>query len=315
MSFRRAVEMTGTSILLFATAALIATSGCSGGGTSSGTGGAPGTGGNKGIGGHVGAGGMNGTAGAGMGGGAVMPTCTPIAADANNPVIDDFSNGTTNFGDGTTTVSGTLLQFNGAAPDLGTGAWVIDQDVTGYGDSGVGIDFQSCPESDMSAFTGLAFDIAGVITAAASTPADGGVPAQRVSFQVSTAEDDVASNYDSQSNFAPSFGQCVPVSGNQYDNTCTTPQVNVPIAAGPTLVTKSFLWSQITGGKGMPNGRATPNPAKITHLRWIFPFDGMTPFHIKLTIDNVRGLTAGGTPDSGTPPPPPADAATDAPTD
>jgi hypothetical protein len=307
MSFRRAVEMTGTSILLFATAALIATTGCSSGGGSSGTGGAPGTGG-KGIGGHVGAGGMNGTAGAGMGGGAVMPTCTPITADGNHPVIMDFNDPTMiTFGDGTSTVTGTLLQFNGATPDQTGGTWNIDQQVTGYGEAGVGMDFLTCPEVDMSAFTGLAFDISGQITAQMDGVDAGTLPAQNVFFQVSTAEDDVASNFDSTGNFAPSFGQCVPTS-NQYDGSCATPSKTVAITAG-ALVPQSFMWSQITGGKGQPNGRTTPNPAKITHIRWIFPYNGVVPFHIKLTIDNFRGLTAGGTPDSGTPPPP-ADAAT-----
>jgi hypothetical protein len=174
--------------------------------------------------------------------------------------------------------------------------------VTGYGEAGVGIDFQTCPEVDMSAFTGLAFDIAGVVTPQMDGVDAGTLPAQSVFFQVSTAEDDVASNYDSQANFAPSFGQCVPTS-NQYDGSCATPSATVPLTPGPTLVTKSFTWSQITGGKGMPNGRSTPNPAKITHIRWIFPYNGVVPFHIKLTIDNFRGLTAGGTTtDSGTTP-------------
>jgi len=162
----------------------------------------------------------------------------------------------------------------------------------------------------MSAFMGLGFDISGQITPQMDGVDAGTLPGQQVFFQVSTAEDDVASNYDSQGNFAPSFGQCVPTSGNQYDGSCATPSKTVLIAPG-TPVAQSFLWSQIMGGKGQPNGRTTPNPAKITHIRWIFPFNGVVPFHIKLTIDNFRGLTAGGTPDSGTPPPPPADAATD----
>ena len=67
---------------------------------------------------------MNGTAGAGMGGGAVMPTCTPISADVNHPVITDFNDPTMiTFGDGSTTVTGTLLQFNGATPDQTGGTW------------------------------------------------------------------------------------------------------------------------------------------------------------------------------------------------
>jgi hypothetical protein len=308
MSFRRAVEMTGTSILLFATAALIATTGCSSGGGSSGTGGAPGTGGH-GTGGHVATGGATGTGGSGMGGGAVMPTCIPITADGNHPVIMDFSDPSIiTFGDNATTVTGTLLQFNGMMPDQTGGTWNFDGQVTGYGEAGIGIDFQTCPEVDMSAFTGLAFDIAGVITPQTDGVDAGTLPAQAVFFQVSTAEDDVASNFDAQGSFAPSFGLCTPVS-NQYDGTCTTPSVTVALTPGPTLVTKSYTWSQITGGKGMPSGRATPNPAKITHIRWIFPYNGVVPFHMKLTLDNFRGLTAGGTPDSGTPPPP-ADAAT-----
>jgi hypothetical protein len=247
-----------------------------------------------------------------MGGGAVMPTCTPITADVNHPVIMDFNDPTViTFGDGSSTVTGTLLQFNGATPDQTNGTWNIDQDVTGYGEAGVGIDFLTCPEVDMSAFTGLAFDIAGQITPQMAGVDAGTIPAQNVFFQVSTAEDDVASNFDSTGNFAPSFGQCVPTTGNQYDGSCATPSVTVPLTPGPTLATVSKTWSQITGGKGQPNGRTTPNPAKITHIRWIFPFNGVVPFHIKLTIDNFRGLTAGGgTPDSGTPPPP-ADAATD----
>jgi len=307
MSFRRAVEMTGTSILLFATAALIATSGCSSGGGTSGTGGAPGSGGH-GTGGHLGTGGA-GTAGSGMGGGAVMPTCTPITADVNHPVIMDFNDPTViTFGDGASTVTGTLLQFNGMTPDQTGGTWNIDQQVTGYGEAGVGIDFLTCPMVDMSAFMGLGFDISGQITPQMDGVDAGTLPGQQVFFQVSTAEDDVASNYDSQGNFAPSFGQCVPTSGNQYDGSCATPSKTVLIAPG-TPVAQSFLWSQIMGGKGQPNGRTTPNPAKITHIRWIFPFNGVVPFHIKLTIDNFHGVTAGGTPDSGTPPPP-ADAAT-----
>ncbi len=305
MSFRRAVEMTGTSILLFATAALIAT-GCSSGSGTPGTGGAPGTGGHA-TGGHVGSGGATGAGGVtGMGGGAAMPTCTPLPADPTMPVLYDFNDmSSINFGT-PTTVQGTLAPFNGATPNLATGAWVIDQDVTGYGDAGVTIDILTCNKVDFSAFTGIAFDIAGVITPQMAGVDAGALPPQELFFQVGTAPDDVASNFDSQNNFAASWGTCVPATGNQYDGSCASPSVTVGFAPGPTLVTKSYLWNQITGGKP----RGAPDPTQITRFSFIFPYNvGNVPtaFHINLTLDNIR-LLGGTATDAGSPP---SDAATD----
>jgi hypothetical protein len=313
MSFRRAVETTGTLTLLFATAALIAT-GCGGGSSGgNGTGGTPGTGGH-GTGGHVGVGGAPGTAGSGMGGSAVMPTCTPLPA--TTALLTDFSDPTmTGFGDNSTTLTGIISMFDGSAVNVATGAWTIDQEVTGYGNTGARIDFGGCPKADLSAYTGIQFDIAGQVTPpAAGGPDAGPLPPQQISLQVVTAQDSVASNFDAQNSYAATFGTCVPTGGNQYDGTCTTPSVNVPIASG-TPVTKSFLWTQIAGGKGQPGGRATPDPSQILGFAFIFPYNGVVPFHITLTIDNIRLTTGSGTTtDSGTSTDtatPPADAATD----
>ena len=315
MSFRRAVETTGISTLLFATAALIAT-GCSSGSGSSGSGGTSGSGGKTGTGGKIGIGGSNGTGG-GTGGSAAMPTCTPAPVDPNMPVIYDFTDMTTiNFGTAPNW-TGTLAPFNQAAPMLINGTSVIDQAVTGYGDAGVTIDILSCNKADLSAFTGIAFDIAGVITPQTDGVDAGALPPQELFFQVGTAPDDVASNYDSQNNFMPSWGTCIPATGNQYDGTCASPSVTVNFAPGPTLVTKSYLWSQIGGGKV----RGTPDPTQITRFSFIFPYNVgnvPTPFHINLTLDNIRLLTAGGTTTDGgtdTTTPPPVDAAPDTATD
>ena len=198
------------------------------------------------------------------------------------PVLFDFNDMTsTTFGNFSTNFSGTLYMFSGIV-DVSTGAWVINQDVTGYGDAGATLSIAVCPKADLSAFTGIAFDIAGVITPQMAGVDAGALPPQQITFQVGTAQDDVASNFDGQNMNAPSFGTCVPTTGNQYDGTCSSPSATVPLTPGPTLVTKSFLWSQITGGKGQPGGRATPDPTQITRFSWIFPYNGMTPFHINL---------------------------------
>ena len=311
MSFRRAVEMTGTSILLFATAALIATSGCSSGGGSSGSGGAPGTGGKTtSTGGKTGSGGATGAGGVGTGGSSAMPTCTPLPADPNMPVLLNFDDMTSfAFGDFSTVFSGSLSLFAGTPPDVSTGAWVIDQDVTGFGNTGAALQILPCQKADLSAFTGIGFDVSGSITPQMAGVDAGPIPPNQLYFQVSTAADDVASNYDAQNNYAPSFGTCVPLQGNQYDGSCASPQVTVQFAPG-TPVAKSWTWSQIAGGKGQPSGRATPDPTAITRLSWIFPYNfgnNQVPFHIHLTIDNIHLTTAGGgtpdassTPDTGT---------------
>jgi hypothetical protein len=257
---------------------------------------------------------VTGAGGAGMGGSAAMPTCTPLPADPTMPVLYNFDDMTSiNFGT-STTANGTLAMFTGMAPNVSTGAWVIDQDVTGYGDAGITIQILSCAKADFSAFTGIAFDISGTITPQMAGVDAGALPPQEVFFQVGTAPDDPASNFDSTHNFAPGWGTCVPVSGNQYDGTCASPSVTIPLT--PTTVTKTYLWSQI--GSGKPRG--TPDPTQITLFSWIFPYNAgniPTPFHVNATIDNIRLLTAGGTTDAGTDTttPPPVDAAADTATD
>ena len=305
MSFRRAATVTGTSIFLLASATLIA-AGCGSSGTASGLGGSTGSGG-KGTGGKatggVSGGGSGGVTGAG--GGAVMPSCTPLSpTDTTMPVLFDFNDMTsTSFGDYTTTFTGNLFTFNGAPIDVSTGAWKVSQNVTGFGDVGLVLAFPPCNKVDLSMFTGIQFDVSGTYTAMDPTVDAGIIPAPNLTLSVGTPQDEVNSVYDNQNQNAPTWGTCVPTGGNQYDGSCADPAKTFALTT--TLTTQSFLWTAIAGGKGQPGGRSTPDPTQITAIRWFMPYNNVS-YHAEITIDNIRLMT-------GTTPPP-VDAGVDVPT-
>jgi hypothetical protein len=304
MSFRNAAKVAGTSLFIFFASVALAVTGCSSGSNGGGGTGGSGAGGKvAGAGGKVGGVGGSGMGGlTGAGGSPQTPACTPFMADPTMGLLFDFTDPTkTSFGDYQTMFSGSLFTFNQAAVDASTGAWHIVQDVTDYGNAGLGLGFL-CEKADLSAFTGVAFDVAGTYTVMAGTGDAGAPPPNSFTFSVGTSPDDVNSLFNSG---MPTWGTCVPTSGNQYDGSCASPSRAVALTAGPTLVTQSFTWAQISGGKGQPNGRATPDPTQISGIRWLLPWSGAAsaPYHVDMSIDNIRLTTAGGGgTDSGTTP-------------
>ena len=69
----------------------------------------------------------------------------------------------------------------------------------------------------MSNYSGLSFDIQGTFTG--NGMGDGGVPAASVTMTVGDAQTDVDSAHNST---PPTWGTCVPATGNQYDGTCAS---------------------------------------------------------------------------------------------
>jgi hypothetical protein len=311
MSFSRAATLTSTSILLFASAALIAVGCGSTGTTPAGTGGSVGTGGSGGhaTGGKTGSGGLTGSGGAG-GAAPIFPTCTPVTADMAN--ILDFSvvaagAAQAQFGDFFSTFSGGTFQYPTAdatvtPPAIGltsdfTGLnWHITGTVANY--SGFGL-YLFC-KSNVSAFTGIQFDIAG--TFAANGVGDGGAPPARVTMGIATPPDDLNSALSGTVN----WGTCLA--------NCTDPTHSVSLSA--TTTTMTLPWAMFAGGA--PVGLA--DPTQITSIYFTLPWSGTSAqYTVDITLDNIM-FTGGppsdaatSTPDAGvdTAAPPASDAAAD----
>ncbi len=285
MSFGRAATVTGTSIFLFASLALVIT-GCGGGSSKTGTGGATGTGG-QGTGGH-GTGG-HGTGGTVVDAGPIFPSCTPVVA--NTALILDFANVTdptqARFGIYGTTFAGGTYQYPGAITSAFTGMnWHLTGTVGDY--SGFGL-YLSC-KSDVSAFTGIQLDIGGTFS-----DSDGGISAARVTMGVGTSADEFDTAHAAM---PPTWGTCT--------TGCSSPSRNVPISATSTTVMAP--WSSFVGG--MPVG--LPDPTQLLSVFFSFPWSGtQTPYTVDITIDNIMfmgGTTT--TPDGDTADTAPADVGT-----
>ena len=283
MSFRRAATVTGTSILLFASAALVAT-GCGGGSTTkTGTGGATG-GGGQGSGGH-GTGGM-GTGGVVVDAGPVFPNCTPFVA--NTALILDFTTvpnpSQATFGVYNTSFNGGTYQYPAAIAATFTGMnWHMTGTVGDY--SGFGLYLQC--KSDVSAFTGIQFDIGGTFAGG-----DGGTSAAHVTMNIGNPVDELDTAHASM---PPTWGTCT--AG------CAAPTRDVLIPA--TSATVTAPWTSFGGGT--PVGSL--DPTQILYVAFAFPWSGtMTPYTVDITIDNIMFM--GGTPPDGGTPDAPADVAT-----
>src|SRR5215468_6900215 len=173
-----------------------------------------GRGGSVGTAGTTGSGGASGSAGAG--GGSGFPACTPVIVPVTDANVLDFTG--TSGAQATFMYGGTFIYPDaGLQPDLMgissdvTGSWHVTGLVRNY--SGFGL-YLSC-KLDLSAFSGLQFDIKG--TFAGNGMGDGGAPAASVTLNVGDAPTDVDSAHNAS---PPSWGTCVPATGNQYDGTC-----------------------------------------------------------------------------------------------
>jgi hypothetical protein len=202
------------------------------------------------------------------------------AADAGAPVAN------VTFGDFATTLSGGLFTYPNAvgdpyavSSDFSTSEWHVSGNVGNY--SGFGLFFTGCNRIDASDYAGISFTIRGNVAMSGS-----------VTFSVGTSADDISFLWlNSQPTppsplAAPNSGRCIPAMG-QYDGSCATPSLVVPVTPTETLV--EVRWADLTGG----SPAATPNPEEITDIRWILPTPGgagttnPTPYAADLYIDDL----------------------------
>jgi hypothetical protein len=275
MFFKTVATIARLSLLLIPVAAATAAS-CG----DSGSGGAGGSAGTSGSGGTTGTG--------GTGGGNTLPTCTPVAvpvADANVLDFTSLQGAAATFMYGGTFIypdAGLQADLKGLTSDISTGNWHVTGLVRNY--SGIGL-YLSC-KLDLSAFTGIQFDVSGMFTATGM--GDGGVPAASLTLNVGDAPTDVDTAHNAM---PPSWGTCVPATGNQYDGTCQSASKALPLTTSVT--TQMVRWSDLTGGKKVGGSNLSPDPTQITSIAWVLPWsgDGSAQYMVDITVDNIKFMT------------------------
>jgi len=271
--------------LLLAPVALVAAVDCgSSDSNPTGTAGSSGTAGNAGT---------TGSGGSGGSSSGNFPACSPVMVQTGMASIMDFTS---------LTGAATTFQINGAmgggtfiypdknseadqmglTSDVSGGNWHITGLVKKY--AGVGL-YLTC-KTDMSGYTGLAFDIQGTFTG--NGMGDGGVPAASLTMTVGDAQTDVDSAHNST---PPTWGTCVPATGNQYDGTCASASKAIPLTGAP--VTQMVRWTDLTGGKKVGASNLSPDPTQVTSIAWALPWpgDGAAQYTVDITIDNIKFIT------------------------
>lgn len=200
-------------------------------------------------------------------------------------VLDFATAGKTTFDYGGTFIypdAGMAADLMGLTSDASMGDWHITGLVRNY--SGFGL-YLSC-KLDLSAFTGIQFDIKGTFTS--NGMGDGGAPASSVTMSVGDAQTDVDSAHNAT---PPTWGTCVPATGNQYDGTCASASKAIPLTA--TSVTQMVRWTDLTGGKKVGSTNLSPDPAQITSIAWTVPWagPGAGQYTIDITVDNIKFMT------------------------
>jgi hypothetical protein len=223
----------------------------------------------------------------GVGGNPGPPACTPTTVASAS--ILDFTSGTSSFGTFNGVVfsggtysypgpsSGTCDPASYYCSDYAGMNWHMTGLVKDY--SGFGLYFMC--KTSVTPYTGIQFDISGTFTG--NGMGTGTVPSPSVTFNVGTPADDVAAQYTSTPT-TPSWGACIPTTGNQYDGSCAAPSQVIPLSATPTTV--MVPWSGFTTGKPSP----TPDPANITSFSWALPWTGAgaAQYTVDITVDNIK---------------------------
>jgi hypothetical protein len=225
---------------------------------------------------------------------ALITDFTPAAAAADAGAPDagaaPAATGVT-FGDFTTTLSGGTFTYPNAVTDpyvvnsdVSDGQWHISGNIGNY--SGFGLYFTGCNRVDASAYAGISFKIRGSLGMG-----------NGVTFSVGTSGDDISYLWLNSQPTPPNplaaanSGRCLPAM-NQYDGTCATPSLIVPVAA--TEATIEVRWAQLLGGR--PS--ASVDPAEITDIRWVLPTPAgagttsPTTYAADLYIDDLTFITS-----------------------
>lgn len=272
--------------LLLAPVALVAAVDC---GSSDNT--TTGTAGTSGTAGHAGTTGSGGSGGSSSGN---FPACSPVMVQTGMASLMDFTalsgasstfqiNGAMGGGTFIYPDAGTEADQMGLTSDVSGGNWHITGLVKKY--AGIGL-YITCKKMDMSAYAGLAFDIQGAFTG--NGVGTGSVPAASVTMTVGDAPTDVDSAHAAD---PPTWGTCVPATGNQYDGTCASASKAIPLTSAP--VTQMVHWTDLTGGKKVGGSNLSPDPTQITSIAWALPWsgDGSAQYTVDITIDNIKLIT------------------------
>ncbi|HET6149689.1 MAG TPA: hypothetical protein VFH68_19280 [Polyangia bacterium] len=233
--------------------------------------------------------------------GPYLPFCTPVNADTASILdFNDVAPGATQaaFGQyGATFSGGTYVYPASAGPadagnvgltsDFSGGNWHITGLVGTY--SGFGL-YLAC-KSNVAAFTGLAFDVAGTFMASDGS-ADAAGLAPRFSMGISIPADELDSAHSTN---APTWGTCTA--------NCASP--TRVVLFGSTNATVTTPWTSFAGGT--PVNSVTP--AEILAIFFTLPWNGSTQYLVDLTIDNIRFTTETGGIDASSPTDAPAETA------
>ena len=269
----------------------------------SGNGGTAGTSGTAGATGSAGTTGGGGTSGTGGTGGAAL-SCTPVAATAADVTMLDWETvavgaTTSSFGNWMPgTYGGGTFQYPGPTagacdptmhlcPNFDGKNWHITGTVRDYSGFGIYMNM-NVGVWNVSMFTGLQFDISGTFTPTAAT--DGGAPAATLTFGVTDARHEVDSAHTADAR--TTCGTCAPSNGNEYDGTCGAPSKVITLTATPT--TTVVKWTDLNNGVRPPSFTGeSPDPAQITHITWVPPWNGAgsSPYMVDITLDNLKYTT------------------------
>jgi hypothetical protein len=211
------------------------------------------------------------------------PSADAGGADASAPApVRDTTFGT--FG---VSLAGGTYSYPGdgtwpIGSDVAQGNWHLTGNVGTF--SGFGIYIGGCNVLDASAYDGISFTVSGNVAMG-----------NALSMNVATSANDISHVWLNTVAMPPpatpvgvNSGRCIPASNNQFDGSCASPTVSVPVTVEPATVT--VLWSQLTGG--VPS--ASVNPSEITSISWSFPPPpgagdpvNAMPYPIDIVIDDI----------------------------
>jgi hypothetical protein len=212
-----------------------------------------------------------------------LPGCAPIT----QPTISNFTNSPGNSA--TSASFGMDAAFPGGTffyPSTGSlSSSMVDDNwhLSGTVDtnSGFGLYSNACQPFDVSAFSGIAFNLWGHI--------DGD---RQLVFFVESAAQQVSSSWvnangadSADPDSPPNSGRCIPAT-SRYDGSCREPRVSLTVSSEPVAVV--IPWADFAGG----SPEVTVDPREITAIAWSLPGD--TPYGVDIQIDDLRFVVPDG---------------------
>jgi hypothetical protein len=204
-------------------------------------------------------------------GGALISDFTYAPLDGGTPSPTQVRFGSSGTAEGGTAVwtNSTTFPLNS---DVTQGSWHISGTIDNY--AGFNLYFDNCNHIDAKAYKGIQFKISGSLGGGA------------LRMGMGTLNDAVAASWligKGDTSAKPTdAGRCVPKSGtNKYDQSdCKDPEAAIPVTPTPTPVV--LAWTDLTGGKPVPN----VEPADIISIYWYFVWTSAS-YPVDIALDDL----------------------------